>query len=97
MPSENLIGLGPEVISIKAPYVGTYYIAVHSFSDDAPSADATLQVFAHGQRIKTMTITLGGGEFWDAMIVNWQESSVTPIVTDELWPSRPCVVAYCAE
>ncbi len=91
---DNIVGYGPEDLTVDAPGDGDYEVKVHYFKDLQGSGavtTATVKVWLNGALAGTYSQNLTHNQVWDVGYIRWPQATFAPVsVEPYAAPRRSC-------
>ncbi|MEC7946095.1 MAG: choice-of-anchor D domain-containing protein [Myxococcota bacterium] len=91
---DNIVGYGPEDLTIDEPADGDYHVKVHYFKDLLGSGavtTATVKVFLNGELAGEYSRNLSHNEVWDVGYIRWPQAVFAAVdVAPYAAPRRNC-------
>jgi len=88
---DDLVGYGPEIISLDAPADGEYRVRVHHFTSASDgTTEATVAVFIDGELAHQESMLMAENDTWDVGVASWPELTVSAEDAVYTAPIREC-------
>lgn len=91
---DNVVGYGPEDLTVDDPADGDYHVKVHYFKDLQGSGNvttATVKIWLNGELADTYSQNLTHNQVWDVGYIRWPQGVFAQVATEPYAaPRRSC-------